>query len=175
MKNNLDELLPEEIANGDVAITSEVVPWHFPMMNDNVRNDAYENALKAALRSGGTVLDIGSGSGLLAMMAARHGATQITTCEVVSMVAEKAKIIIERNGFKEKIQISSQGIFLAASNPGSMDSLIQFSKANEIPIAFVCLGPILKDNFMKALNSNCEKLQKPRQVNDLIIFKFVKQ
>lgn len=100
-----DELTKEEIAAGDVVITSEVVPWHFPMMNDTVRNDAYEKALKSALQNGGVVLDIGSGSGLLAMMAARHGATKVTTCEEVSMVSEKAKIIIQRNGFENQIQV----------------------------------------------------------------------
>jgi predicted RNA methylase len=103
MKNYNDELTKEEIAAGDVAMTSEVVPWHFPMMNDTVRNDAYEKALKSALKNGGIVLDIGSGSGLLAMMAARHGATKVTTCELVPMVAEKAKIIIQRNGFADQI------------------------------------------------------------------------
>ncbi len=101
----MNELSAEEISAGDVAITSEIVPWHFPMMNDNVRNDAYEKALKAALKNGGAVLDIGSGSGLLAMMAARHGASKVTTCEEVSMVAEKAKVIIERNGFSETIEV----------------------------------------------------------------------
>lgn len=105
MNNFTDELTAEELAAGDVIMTSEVVPWHFPMMNDTVRNDAYEKALKSALQKGGVVLDIGSGSGLLSMMAARHRATKVTTCEVVSMVAEKAKIIIERNGFKDKIQV----------------------------------------------------------------------
>lgn len=105
MKKIIDELTPEEIAAGDVAITSEVVPWHFPMMNDTVRNDAYEKALKSALQDGGVVLDIGSGSGLLAMMAARHKATNVITCELVSMVAEKAKVIINRNGFADKIQV----------------------------------------------------------------------
>lgn len=105
MNIKINELTKEEIAAGDVVMTSEVVPWHFPMMNDTVRNDAYEKALKSALQNGGVVLDIGSGSGLLAMMAARHGATKVTTCEEVSMVAEKAKIIIERNGFKDQIQV----------------------------------------------------------------------
>jgi len=106
MKNLIiDELTPEEIAAGDVLMTSEVVPWHFPMMNDTVRNDAYEKALQTALQNGGRVLDIGSGSGLLAMMAARHGASAVTTCELVSMVAEKAKIITARNGFADKIQV----------------------------------------------------------------------
>lgn len=103
MNNLINEFTAEEIAAGDVIITSEVVPWHFPMMNDTVRNDAYEKALKTALQNGGSVLDIGSGSGLLAMMAARHGATTVTTCEEVEMVAEKAKIIIQRNGFADQI------------------------------------------------------------------------
>ncbi len=105
MMKNFEDFTPEEIAAGYVPMTSEVVPWHFPMMNDTIRNDAYEKALKSALKNGGVVLDIGSGSGLLSMMAARHGATNITTCEEVSMVAEKAKIIIERNGFKDQIQV----------------------------------------------------------------------
>lgn len=105
MNNLIDELTKEEIAAGDVAITSEVVPWHFPMMNDTVRNDAYEKALKTALQKGGVVLDIGSGSGLLSMMAARHGATKVTTVEEVSMVAEKAKVIIKRNGFADQIKV----------------------------------------------------------------------
>ena len=105
MKNLNNEFTAEEITAGDVPMTSEVVPWHFPMMNDTVRNDAYENALKSALQKGGVVLDIGSGSGLLAMMAARHGASKVITCEEVSMVAEKAKIIIERNGFADQIQV----------------------------------------------------------------------
>ncbi len=105
MKNLTNELTAEEITAGDVTNTSEVVPWHFPMMNDTVRNDAYEKALKFALKKGGIVLDIGSGSGLLSMMAARHGATEVITCEVVSMVAEKAKVIIQRNGFADQIQV----------------------------------------------------------------------
>jgi predicted RNA methylase len=105
MKNPTNETSVEEINTGDVAMTSEVVPWHFPMMNDTVRNDAYEKALKSALKKGGVVLDVGSGSGLLAMMAARHGATKVTTCEEVTMVADKAKIIINRNDLAEKIQV----------------------------------------------------------------------
>lgn len=105
MKNSINELTPEDRAAGDVLMDSEVVPWHFPMMNDTVRNDAYEKALKSALQNGGAVLDIGSGSGLLAMMAARHGATKVTTVEAVSMVAEKAKVIIQRNGFADQIKV----------------------------------------------------------------------
>lgn len=127
MKNLNDELTEEEIAAGDVVMTSEVVPWHFPMMNDTVRNDAYEKALKTALQNGGSVLDIGSGSGLLAMMAARHGATSVTTCEEVTMVAEKAKVIIKRNGFADQINAInkiSTNLIIGTDLPERADILV---------------------------------------------------
>ena len=54
-----------QFAGGDVA------EWHFPMMNDVRRNTAYETALGAALKKGGTVLEIGSGSGWLAALLGR--------------------------------------------------------------------------------------------------------
>ena len=50
-------------------------PWHFPMMADASRNRAYEAAI-SRVASGRRVLDIGTGAGLLAMMAARAGATR---------------------------------------------------------------------------------------------------
>ena len=88
-----------EFCGGDVA------SWHFPMMNDAVRNGAYEAALGAALKKGGIVLDIGAGSGLLAMMAVRQGATQVITCEEIPLIAYKACEIIKRNGYQERIQV----------------------------------------------------------------------
>ena len=52
--------------------------WHFDMVLDDVRNNAYEEALRRAIdwqQAAGNeetnVLDIGAGSGLLSMMAAR--------------------------------------------------------------------------------------------------------
>ena len=59
----------------------DVVPgWHFAMMGDRQRNDAYEAAINRAA-PGRRVLDIGTGAGLLAMMAARAGAAQVTTAK----------------------------------------------------------------------------------------------
>lgn len=40
--------------------------WHFRMLNDRVRNEAYRGAITAAVKAGyDTVLDIGTGTGLL--------------------------------------------------------------------------------------------------------------
>jgi predicted RNA methylase len=85
-------------------IYNRFVPrWHFPMMNDTYRNDCYEKALRKAVKPESVVLDIGSGSGLLALMAARAGAKQVYTCEKVKVVANMARHIVEANGYSEQI------------------------------------------------------------------------
>jgi len=87
------------------AAYRDVVPaWHFAMMDDEVRNDAYESAI-ARVVAGKRVLDIGTGAGLLAMMAARAGASKVTTCETVGLIAERAKDIIARNGLANRITV----------------------------------------------------------------------
>ena len=45
--------------------TQVVQRWHFGMLNDAERNAAYDKALRARVRAGDVVLDIGAGTGLL--------------------------------------------------------------------------------------------------------------
>jgi len=90
-------------------LTSVVVPfWHIPMLNDTRRNDAFERAIRQVIEKEGPdsrILDIGTGSGLLSMMAARAGATNIVSCEKVPVIAETAERIIASNGYAKKIRI----------------------------------------------------------------------
>lgn len=79
--------------------------WHFEMLADSHRNDAYEKALKKAVKPGSRVLDIGTGSGLLSMMAARAGAGQVVACEMHERLAQTAQEIVALNGFSESIQV----------------------------------------------------------------------
>ncbi|WP_019501408.1 tetratricopeptide repeat protein [Pseudanabaena sp. PCC 6802] len=95
-----------EIAQNLNRIYLRLVPrWHFPMMNDRHRNDCYNRALRKAIRSDSIVLDIGAGSGLLAMMAARAGAKHVTSCEKVKPVADMASKIVKLNGFSQQITV----------------------------------------------------------------------
>jgi type II protein arginine methyltransferase len=82
-------------------------PWHFPMMADAPRNSAYDLALRRAA-PGKTVLDIGTGAGLLAMMAARAGAKAVTTCEAVPPIAAAAREIIATNGLADRITVHAK-------------------------------------------------------------------
>src|SRR5215471_2560394 len=83
----------------------ELVPaWHFTMMHDRLRNDVYERAIADAVK-GKRVLEIGTGAGLLAMMAARAGAKTVVTCEAVIPIAERARTIIAENGLADKITV----------------------------------------------------------------------
>lgn len=84
----------------------ELVPrWHFAMLNDLERNAMFQEAIETAVRPGDHVLDIGSGSGLLAMVAARSGATHVTSCELVRPLAEAAERIVRCNGLSDFVTI----------------------------------------------------------------------
>ena len=79
--------------------------WHFEMLNDEERNSAFERALSKAITPYTTVLDIGSGSGLLAMMAARAGAKLTISCEMITPIAELAQYTVTHNGYADKVVI----------------------------------------------------------------------
>lgn len=79
--------------------------WHFAMLNDQARNDAFERAISKAAPGRRLVLDIGTGSGLLAMMAARAGAARVVACEAIKPLAQVATRIVARNGYADRITV----------------------------------------------------------------------
>ena len=90
------------------AMSSLVPEWHIPMMNDSHRNDFLFSALKTVVTLDSNLLEIGTGSGLLAMMAARIGCRNITTCEAVPSIAAAAQRIISENGLTQHIRVVSK-------------------------------------------------------------------
>ncbi len=67
------------------------------MLVDHVRTLAFRDAIQALVRPGDRVVDVGTGSGILAMFAAQQGASEVFALEVTAM-AEQAQQIAERNG-----------------------------------------------------------------------------
>ena len=66
-------------------------------MADRVRNDALARAMKALVRKGDTVVDVGAGTGFLAMLARRLGAEQCYLIEEDEGLARLAGEMLKRN------------------------------------------------------------------------------
>ncbi|XP_065054934.1 protein arginine N-methyltransferase 7-like isoform X1 [Rhopilema esculentum] len=81
------------------------------MLHDVERNKKYHEAIKKTIHKikeaghASHVLDIGTGSGILAMMAASCGAQSVTACEVFRPMAKIANNVVERNELQSKIKI----------------------------------------------------------------------
>jgi len=92
------------LARASAGVSMSVERWHFPMVNDERRNRAYDHAVREVV-AGRRCVDIGGGSGLLAMMAARAGAEQVATVERVGDMAACATRVLASNGFAGKITV----------------------------------------------------------------------
>lgn len=79
--------------------------WHFPMLNDIERNDAFAAALDRLVTPGAHVLDIGAGTGLLAMLAVQAGAGRVTACEANPLLAEIARQVVAAHGLSDVVTI----------------------------------------------------------------------
>jgi len=81
------------------------------MLHDSERNRLYYRGLEAAIkqkRSAGQevhVLDIGTGTGLLSMMAVRLGADSVVACEEFRPMAECAERVMKENGYWDRIKL----------------------------------------------------------------------
>jgi len=77
---------------------------HARMLHDDRRTGEYLAALAQAVRPGDVVLDIGTGSGVLAIAAARAGARHVFAVEA-SDIAEVAGRVFAANGMEDRITL----------------------------------------------------------------------
>ena len=80
--------------------------YHFRMLNDHERNQAFYDGLKAAIIPGVShVLDLGAGTCLLSMFAAKLGARRVTAIERHPKLAEVCSNLLEENGVSDKVTV----------------------------------------------------------------------
>ena len=77
---------------------------HRTMICDRVRTEGFRRAIDAVVRPGDIVLDIGAGSGILSMFAARAGAAHVYAVERTT-VAVLAQDLAVANGFAGIIEV----------------------------------------------------------------------
>lgn len=87
----------EQALNGDLD-------WHAAMLLDDVRVNWFARAIAASVRPGDTVLDLGSGTGLMALLAARAGARRVYAIER-SPIANLAVELVEANGLADQVLV----------------------------------------------------------------------
>ena len=73
------------------------------MVADHIRTDSYLKALKQLIKPGDVVVDIGTGPGILALLACRFGARRVYAFEP-SGVIDLAVEIAAANGFADRIE-----------------------------------------------------------------------
>ncbi|MDK1349185.1 50S ribosomal protein L11 methyltransferase [Streptomyces sp. 378] len=98
-------------ASREIPIQQAIPPWHFAMMNDRERNHAYREAIETTVRPGDLVLDIGTGAGVTALMAARAGGN-VVTCESNAYTAFLADRVISANGYGDRVTLRRHLIWL---------------------------------------------------------------
>ncbi|MGB7815063.1 MAG: tetratricopeptide repeat protein [Methylotenera sp.] len=140
-----------------LALSRTVPEWHVPMMNEQHRNQAYFDALKSAITPDSTVFEIGTGSGLLAMMAAKLGAKQVTTCEAVPLIAETAQQIVKDNQFEKIVKvIAKKSIGVEVGSEKDMP------QQADILVSEIFSSELLGEHVLPSLEDAKRRLLKPQ-------------
>ncbi len=74
------------------------------MIRDRVRTEAFRRAIDSVVRPGDIVLDVGAGSGILSVFAARAGAARVYAVEETS-IAVLAQDLVTANGVADVVHV----------------------------------------------------------------------
>ena len=88
----------------ELAIDYGDLDMHRTMLRDRPRCEAFRRALEQVVRPGNIVLDVGAGSGVLSLFAARAGAAKVYAVER-SPVAALARRLVDANGLADRVEV----------------------------------------------------------------------
>lgn len=136
----------EVLSNWDEA-------FHQLMLNDHVRMSAYKTAIEEVVKPGDTVLDLGTGTGILALWALDAGADKVYGIDMAPEVLSVAVELIKRNGYQDRF-IPINKLSFDVDLPERVDVLISEIMGN------------MADNegFQPILNDAIGRMLKPQGV-----------
>ena len=98
--------------------TSHPALYYQDMLGDGRRMERYRAAIKQVVGPGDVVVDLGTGLGVLAIMAAQAGAGKVYAVDVRPQVIPYARRVVDANGFSDVISvIHSDAINLELPEP----------------------------------------------------------
>lgn len=85
-------------------LDTDIPEIHAVMIQDRVRTSTYASFIlsSSSLFEGATVLDVGCGTGILSLFAAKSGAKRVLAVDA-SDIAQKAREIVKANGYDDII------------------------------------------------------------------------
>ncbi|KAI8430357.1 hypothetical protein MSG28_000652, partial [Choristoneura fumiferana] len=99
--------------------------WHFRMLNDRFRNEAYHAAIVETVIPGkDSVLDMGTGTGLLAMYANECTPLATTGCEGSDIMAKLAETIMQENLVQDVVIVNKMSTNMDCKEIGGRRSLL---------------------------------------------------
>jgi SAM-dependent methyltransferase len=144
-----------EIQTIAAELFSDSVPaWHGAIVTDRARNEAYDAALRNAIEPGMRVLEVGTGTGILAMMAARAGAAEVVTCEVNPVIAERARRIIAQNGFADRVRV-------VAKHSDELKLGVDIASPADVFVSEIISGSLLNEAVLPVVQDVVPRLLKP--------------
>ncbi|KAK9820088.1 hypothetical protein WJX72_006017 [[Myrmecia] bisecta] len=122
--SKLDGKAPESTDYANYFCTYSFLFHQKDMLEDHKRTGAYYNAVMQNRRqfAGKVVLDVGTGSGILAIFAAKAGAAKVYAVEATSM-AKHARALVEHNGLSHVVEVI-QGTIETVEVPEKVDIII---------------------------------------------------
>jgi ubiquinone/menaquinone biosynthesis C-methylase UbiE len=82
---------------------ADLMGFHRHLLDDQIRTSALIRAIDSVVKPGDTVIDLGTGTGILAMAAARSGAARVYAIDYASIV-DSARMLARENNFGSQIQ-----------------------------------------------------------------------
>jgi SAM-dependent methyltransferase len=88
-----------------VARLRNLLAYHSTLLEDAARNRAFYRALRARVRPGMSVLDLGAGTGLWSVAAARLGAGRVVAVEREPLLVPVIERLARENGVADRVEV----------------------------------------------------------------------
>lgn len=126
----------------------EEFDYHYRMLTDTGRVEAFNRAIQQVIRPGQLVVEVGTGTGILAVLAAKAGA-RVTAIEQYA-VMEIARAVANRSGVADRIH------FLQGRS-----DLLQLEERGDVLISEIIGNRILNEGLLEVTIDARQRLLKP--------------